>query len=320
MKIDHVPSLSDILEAHKRIMPYIHNTPLLSSEMMNAKAGLTLWFKCENFQKAGAFKSRGALNAMLLMTDQERSAGVATHSSGNHAAALARAAKVLGTKAHIVMPRTAPKSKVTAVKEYGGNITFCEPTLAAREQTLKTIVEQTGAAEVHPYNNYDIIAGQATCTLETIGHIPKPDFVLCPVGGGGLLSGTLLSMKYLSPDTRVIACEPKGANDTWKSFQTKTLIPSMMPQTIADGLLTSLGSLTFPIIMENVYDVITAEEDEIVYAMKLVWERMKIIIEPSSAVPVAVALQNHSFLRDKNVLIIISGGNVDLDKLPWYAE
>ncbi len=319
MKIEHVPAAADIVEAQKRIEPYIHHTPVLKSAMINAIAGSALWFKCENFQKAGAFKSRGALNALLLMTDKERSAGVATHSSGNHAGALARAAKALGTHAHIVMPVNAPTSKVAAVQEYGGKITFCEPTLAAREQTLKTIISQTGAAEVHPYNNYDIIAGQATCVIEAIEIMPVPDYVLCPVGGGGLLSGTLLSIKYFSPTTRVIACEPKGADDTWKSFQTKTLMPSTKPQTIADGLLTSLGSLTFPIIMENVFDVITVEDDEIVRAMKLVWERMKIIIEPSSAVPVAVALKNHSFLKDKKILIIISGGNVDLDKLPWHA-
>lgn len=319
MKIEHVPAAADIVEAKKRIEPYIHHTPVLKSAMINAIAGSALWFKCENFQKAGAFKSRGALNALLLMTDQERSAGVATHSSGNHAGALARAAKALGTHAHIVMPVNAPSSKVAAVREYGGKITFCEPTLAAREQTLKAIISQTGAAEVHPYNNYDIIAGQATCVIEALENMPVPDYVLCPVGGGGLLSGTLLSIKHFSPTTRVIACEPKGADDTWKSFQTKTLIPSIKPQTIADGLLTSLGSLTFPIIKENVFDVISVEDDEIVRAMKLVWERMKIIIEPSSAVPVAVALQNHSFLKDKKILIIISGGNVDLDKLPWYV-
>jgi len=319
MKIEHVPAVADIVEARKRIEPYIHHTPVLKSAMINSIAGSALWFKCENFQKAGAFKSRGALNALLLMTSQERSAGVATHSSGNHAGALARAAKALGTHAHIVMPVNAPSSKVAAVQAYGGKITFCEPTLAAREQTLKAVISQTGAAEVHPYNNYDIIAGQATCVLEALENMPVPDYVLCPVGGGGLLSGTLLSVKYFSPTTRVIACEPKGADDTWKSFQSRTLIPSIKPQTIADGLLTSLGSLTFPIIMENVFDVMTVDDDEIVRAMKLVWERMKIIIEPSSAVPVAVALQNQDFLKDKKILIIISGGNVDLDKLPWHA-
>ncbi len=319
MKLQHVPNKADILEAHNIIRPHIHHTPLLKSEILNQMAGASLWFKCENFQKAGAFKSRGALHAMLQMTAEERSRGVATHSSGNHAGALARAAKVLGTIAHIVMPNNAPSAKVEAVRQYGGNITFCEPTLSARERTLSEIVEKTGAEEVHPYNNYDIIAGQATAALEALNDLPDPDFILCPVGGGGLLSGTLLSAKYFSPNTRVIACEPLGANDTWKSFQTKSLIPSQNPKTIADGLLTSLGSRTFPIIMENVHDVITVEEDEILRAMKLVWERMKIIIEPSSAVPVAVALQNHDFLRNRKIVIIISGGNVDLNKLPWYA-
>lgn len=319
MKIQNVPSAANILEAHNMIRPYIHHTPLLKSEMLNQMAGASLWLKCENFQKAGAFKSRGALHAMLQMTAEERIRGVATHSSGNHAGALARAAKVLGTAAHIVMPNNAPSAKVAAVRQYGGNITFCEPTLSAREQTLRELVEKTGAEEVHPYNNYDIIAGQATATLEALNDLPNPDFILCPVGGGGLLSGTLLSAKYFSPETQVIACEPMGANDTWKSFQTKTLIPSQNPKTIADGLLTSLGSRTFPIIMDNVFDVITVKEEEILRAMKLVWERLKIIIEPSSAVPVAVALQNHDFLKKKKIVVIISGGNVDLDKLPWYA-
>lgn len=317
MKIKHVPTAADILAAQKTIEPYIHHTPLLSSEMINAMAGARLWFKCENFQKAGAFKSRGALNALLMMNPQECIKGVATHSSGNHAGALARAAKVLGITAHIVMPNTAPATKVAAVREYGGKITFCEPTLSARERTLMEVVANTGAEEVHPYDNYDIIAGQATAALEAFAKSPEPDYILCPVGGGGLLSGTLLSTKYFSPKTRVIACEPEGANDTLKSFQTKTLVPSHRPKTIADGLLTSLGSRTFPIIMEHVSDVITVSDEEIISAMKLVWERMKIIIEPSSAVPVAVALQQHSFLRDKSIIIIISGGNVDLDKLPW---
>ena len=319
MKIQHVPTAADIHRAHSIIEPHIHRTPLLKSEMMNQMAGASLWFKCENFQKAGAFKSRGALHAMLLMTSEERSRGVATHSSGNHAGALARAAKVLGTTSHIVMPGNAPLAKVAAVRQYGGKITFCEPTLSAREQTLREVIEKTGAEEVHPYNNYDIIAGQATAALEAITDMSGLDYILCPVGGGGLLSGTLLSTKYFSPQTRVIACEPKGANDTWKSFQTKTLIPSQNPTTIADGLLTSLGSRTFPIIMENVYDVITVEEDEILGAMMLVWERMKMIIEPSSAVPLAVALQKRDFLKNKKILIIISGGNVDLKKLPWYG-
>ncbi|HMM11813.1 MAG TPA: pyridoxal-phosphate dependent enzyme [Bacteroidales bacterium] len=319
MKIQHTPTAEDITEAHRLISPYIHETPLLSSNMINSIAGAELILKCENFQKAGAFKSRGAMHAMLQMSPEQRQKGVATHSSGNHAGALARAAKVLGTKAYIVMPHTAPASKVAAVREYGGIITFCEPTLAAREETLSALIEKTGAEEIHPYNNYDIIAGQATAALEALRFMPDPDYILCPVGGGGLLSGTLLTARYFAPESRVIACEPQGANDTWKSFQSKTLVPSHLPKTIADGLLTSLGSRTFPIIMQLVHDVITVQEEEIIRAMRLVWERMKIIIEPSSAVPVAVALQQHPFMKQKKVLIIVSGGNVDLDKLPWNA-
>ncbi|MBK9292403.1 MAG: pyridoxal-phosphate dependent enzyme [Bacteroidetes bacterium] len=319
MKLNHVPTAADIVEAHNIIRPYIHRTPVLSSTLLNAIAGAELWLKCENFQKAGAFKSRGALHATLSLPADQLRKGVATHSSGNHAGALARAAKVLGTKAYIVMPNNAPAAKIAAVQQYGGFITFCEPTLSAREQTLREVVAQTGAHEIHPYNNYDIIAGQATATVEALQEITKPDYILCPVGGGGLLSGTLLAAKYFSPQTRVIACEPKGADDTWRSFQSKTLIPSTAPKTIADGLLTSLGSRTFPIIMEHLHDVLTVEDDEIISSMKLVWERMKIIIEPSSAVPVAVALRHKDLFLGKKILIIISGGNVDLDKLPWYG-
>lgn len=317
MKILNLPTLNDIKAAHKRIKPYIHQTPVLSSQQLNEKADSSLFFKCENFQKAGAFKSRGAMNAILSLSKDELIKGVATHSSGNHAQALARAAMIMNVPAYIVMPSTAPKVKVAAVEQYGGKITFCLPTLEARESTLDAIIEETGAALIHPYNDYNIIAGQATACLEMISKYPDLDVILCPVGGGGLLSGTLLSIRYLSPRTKVIACEPEGANDTWQSFKSGNLVPSLKPQTIADGLLTSLGSLTWPIIKEQIHDVILVNDQQIIEAMKLVWERMKILIEPSSAVPVAVALSAIEELKNKKIGIILSGGNIDLNKIPW---
>ncbi|MDO8899303.1 MAG: pyridoxal-phosphate dependent enzyme [Bacteroidales bacterium] len=317
MKIVNLPTLKDIQIAHERIKPYIHQTPVLSSQQLNEKSGSRLYFKCENFQKAGAFKSRGAMNAILSLSEDEINKGVATHSSGNHAQALARAAKIMKVPAYIVMPSTAPKVKVAAVEQYGGKITFCQPTLEARESTLNAIIEKTGATLIHPYNDYYIIAGQATACLELISKCPDLDMILCPVGGGGLLSGTLLSTRYLSPEIKVIACEPEGANDTWQSVKSGKLIPSLSPQTIADGLLTSLGSLTWPIIKEQVHDVILVNDQQIIEAMKLVWERMKIIIEPSSAVPVAVVLSAREELKGKKIGIILSGGNIDLNKIPW---
>ncbi len=317
MTIVTLPTLKDIQAAHERIKPYIHQTPVLSSQQLNEKAGSSLYFKCENFQKAGAFKSRGAMNAILSLREDELFKGVATHSSGNHAQALARAAKIMNVPAYIVMPSTAPKVKVAAVEQYGGKITFCQPTLEARENTLNAIIEETGATLIHPYNDYNIIAGQATACLELISKCPDLDMILCPVGGGGLLSGTILSARYLSHETKVIACEPEGANDAWQSFKTGKLVPSVNPKTIADGLLTSLGSLTWPIIQELVHDVILVNDRQIIEAMQLVWERMKIIIEPSSAVPVAVALSAKDEYKNKKIGIIISGGNIDLNKIPW---
>lgn len=317
MKLNTTPSLDDIYTAHAQIAAFIHRTAVLQSEQLNQLCRAELFFKCENFQKVGAFKSRGAMNAILNIPSKQLLNGVATHSSGNHAQALARAAKIMNVSAHIVMPNNAPKVKVEAVKQYGGQITFCEPTLEAREKTLAEVINRTSATEIHPYNNYDIIAGQATACVEMLKQCPPLDYILCPVGGGGLLSGTLLATNYLSPSTHVIACEPKGANDTWQSFTTGTFIPSLHPQTVADGLLTSLGSYTYPIIMKNVHDVITVEDEAIIQAMKLVWERMKIIIEPSSAVPVAVALLGLQHLKTKKIGIILSGGNIDLNAIPW---
>jgi threonine dehydratase len=303
--------------AANRIAPYIHHTPLLTSAQLNCIADTHLFFKCENFQKAGAFKARGAHYAVFSLDDKEAAAGVITHSSGNHAGALSLAAKNRNIRAYVVMPSTAPAVKVAAVKSYGGAITFCEPTLEAREAMLKEIQQKTGATEIHPYNDERIIAGQATAAKEMIDTGESFDYIVAPVGGGGLLSGTALSCHYFSPQTKVIAAEPRGADDAYRSFRQNRLIPSKNPDTIADGLLTSLGSLTFPLITKHVYDIIAVEETSIIKAMRLVWERMKIIIEPSSAVPLAAILENKNRFRGTKTGVILSGGNVDLNKLPW---
>jgi threonine dehydratase len=313
-------SLSEIQKAAQRIKPYIHHTPVMKSTFLNELSKADLFFKCENFQKAGAFKSRGAMNAILSLNHEELSRGVATHSSGNHAQALARAAQIAGTKAYIVMPDNAPKVKIAAVEHYKGEIFFCEPTLAARESTLQKVTEQTGAEIIHPYNDYRVILGQATACLELIEQIPDLDLILCPVGGGGLLSGTSLTLHYVSPKTKLIGCEPLGADDAQKSFVSGVLVPSINPKTIADGLLTSLGSITFPIIMKYVTNIITVDDEAIKDAMKYIWERMKILVEPSAAVPLAVALSGKVEIRGLKVGIILSGGNVDINNLPWKQQ
>ena len=315
-----IPDLNTIQLAAERIRPYIHKTPVLSSTGINEITGGNIFFKCENMQKAGAFKSRGACNAIFSLTEDQLKKGVGTHSSGNHAQALARAASLRNTDAYIVMPETSPKVKVAAVKAYGGKITFCKPTLQAREETLHTIISNTGALEIHPYNDYRIIAGQATAAMEMLEVMGKADIIMAPVGGGGLLSGTALSTKYLSPETVVIAAEPEMADDAYRSFHEGRLIPSENPLTIADGLLTSLGSLTYPIITEYVDDIVTVSEEGIIRAMRLIWERMKIVIEPSAAVPLAAILEKKVDVEGKTVGIILSGGNVDLDSLPWKNE
>jgi len=315
------PGKEDIIEAAERIAGYIHHTPVLTSENINNICGCSLYFKCENLQKAGAFKSRGASNALLQLSEQEKENGVITHSSGNHAGALARAAQNYGIKAYVIMPSNAPKVKVEAVKNYGGIIEFCEPTLQAREKNMKRVQQQTGATEIHPYNNLKTITGQATAAKELMESLENPaDIIMAPVGGGGLLSGTALSVKYFSPGTRVIAGEPLGADDAYRSFQKKELIPSVNPKTIADGLLTSLGSITFPIILENVHDILRVYDKTIVTAMKLIWERMKIVVEPSAAVPLAAVLENSEIFKKKTVGIILSGGNLDLNNLPWQCD
>jgi threonine dehydratase len=312
-----LPSFSDIQTAHDRIRPFIHRTPVLTSKSINQIVGAELFFKCENFQKVGAFKFRGACNSVLALSDEEAKKGVCTHSSGNHAAALALAARMRGIPAYIVMPENAPEIKKKAVAGYGAQITFCEPTLAARESTLKKVAAETGATEIHPYNYFNVICGQGTAAKELIEETGQLDILMAPVGGGGLLSGTAISAKAMLPDVRVIAAEPAGADDAFRSFQSKTLQPSVNPKTIADGLLTSLGSITFPIIQNEVDQIVTVSEESIIAAMRMIWERMKIIIEPSSAVPLAAILENKVDVKGKKVGIILSGGNVDLGRLPF---
>lgn len=312
-----LPALYDIQSAHRRISPFIHRTPVLTSRLLDSIAGCGLYFKCENFQKVGAFKFRGATNAVLSLTDEQKKAGVVTHSSGNHAAALALAARMNGIRAFIVMPENAPSVKKDAVAGYGASITFCEPTLQAREETCRNIMETEGATLVHPYDNFNVICGQGTASLELLEEINDLDVVIAPVGGGGLMSGTSTCVKGLSKKTMVIGAEPLNASDAWKSFTTGILTPSVNPLTIADGLLTSLSELTFSIIRQNVDDIFTVSEESIISSMKLVWERMKIIIEPSSATVFAAVMENRQFFRGKRVGLIISGGNIDLKKLPF---
>lgn len=311
------PDYSDVEQAHHIIQKYAHRTPVLTSSGINKIVGAELHFKCENFQKVGAFKFRGACNAVFSLSQEEMEMGVATHSSGNHAAALALAAKMRGIPAYIVMPETSPEIKKKAVAGYGAKITFCKPTLEARESTLARVVTETGATEIHPYNNFHVIAGQGTAAKELIEDAGDFDIILAPVGGGGLLSGTAISTKQLLANCKVIAAEPAGADDAFRSFQAKKLIPSVNPKTIADGLLTSLGERNFKIILEKVDDIVTVSEEKIVEAMRLIWERMKIIIEPSSAVPLAAILEGKLDVKNKKVGIILSGGNLDLGKLPF---
>ncbi len=315
-----IPTLDNIKQAAYRIAPHIHNTPVLTCQALNDLTGANLFFKCENFQKGGAFKFRGACNAVFSFTDEEAKRGVCTHSSGNHAQALALAAAKRSIKAHIVMPENAPKVKIEGVKGYGGKVVLCKPTLRAREETAKEIREKSGALFIHPYDDITIVTGQATAALELHERINNPDIIMAPVGGGGLISGTALATHYLAPKTKVIAAEPEGADDAYRSFKSGSFVPSETPTTIADGLLTSTGNITFPIIQEYVSDIMTVSESNIITAMKLTWERMKIIIEPSSAVPLGVILQHSERFKGKRVGIIISGGNVDLRKLPWQSD
>jgi threonine dehydratase len=312
-----LPELADIQAAHSRIRPYIHWTPVMSSQQLNALFKCEMFFKCENFQKVGAFKFRGATNAVLSLTSGEKSRGVVTHSSGNHAAALALAARMDGVKAIIVMPDNAPVVKKNAVAGYGADITFCKPTLQSREETTRDIMERTGATLVHPYDNFNVICGQGTAALELLNERSDLEIVVAPIGGGGLMSGTSTCVKGINKDIQMIGAEPLNANDAFLSFTTGILTPSVNPLTVADGLLTSLSELTFSVIRKNVDQIFTAKEDSIIECMLLIWERMKIIIEPSSATVLAIVKENPDVFRGKKIGLIVSGGNVDFRKLPF---
>jgi threonine dehydratase len=310
-------SLTDIREAHERIRGSIHRTPVLASETLNGLAGASLFFKCENFQKIGAFKARGAANAVFQLSESEAKRGVATHSSGNHAAAVARAAKLRGIPAYIVMPHNVPKAKQDSVRRYGARIELCEPTLAAREAGVAKVVERTGAHLVHPFNDERVMAGQGTATVELLEDQPSIDLVLCPIGGGGLISGTAVAAKGMKPGIRIVGVEPAGADDAFRSFHGGVRVPMLNPKTIADGLRGALGDRTFPIIREYVDDVVTVSEGAIVQAMRTIWEVLKIVIEPSAAVAYAGILERKVDVAGRRVGIILTGGNLDLDSLPW---
>lgn len=312
-----LPTFNDVKAAHQLIQPYIHRTTILTCQSINGMVGCDLYFKCENFQKVGAFKFRGAINAVFSLSEEAAKAGVGTHSSGNHAAALAMAARMRGISAQIVMPSNAPTVKKLAVAGYGANITYCEPTLKAREETLQTLVDQFGLTIVHPYNNFEVISGQGTAALELMEEVDDLEVVICPVGGGGLLAGTSLASKALTPGCKVFGAEPMAADDAYRSLRDGYIHPSIQPKTIADGLLTSLGTLNFEIIRHQVDEILTVEEASIVAAMRMVWERMKIIIEPSSAVPLAAIMENREKFTGKRVGVILSGGNVELTNLPF---
>jgi threonine dehydratase len=317
MENNVTPLKADFEASIYRISPFIHRTPILTCKTINDMVGAELVFKCENFQKIGAFKLRGATNALRSMSAAELVGGACTHSSGNHAQAVAYAARALGIPAHIVMPDNAPQVKKAAVAGYGAHIYYCEPTQAAREATARRVMDETGAAFLHPYDDYRIITGQGTAAIELIEDQPGLDYILAPIGGGGLVGGTALATSYFSPGTKVVACEPDGADDAYRSFRDGQRYPASPPKTIADGLLTGVGERNFEILRTHVYDVITCSEVALVQAMRLMWERMKIVVEPSSAVPLACLLEGKLEVRGKRVGIIVSGGNVDLGSLPF---
>jgi threonine dehydratase len=313
-------SLQDIREAHARIRDKINRTPVMTSETLDAQAGGTLFFKCENFQKIGAFKARGATNAIFSMSDEQAQRGVVTHSSGNHAAAVARAAKLRGIPAYIVMPHNVPKAKQESVRRYGAKIELCEPSIKAREAGAARIISETGAQLVHPFNDWRVMAGQGTATLELLEDRPQIDLVLCPIGGGGLLSGTVTAAKGVKPGIRVVGVEPAGADDAYRSFKSGAIVPMTNPQTIADGLRGTLADNTFAVISRNVDDVVTVSETAIVCAMRTLWEVLKIIVEPSAAVPYAAIVERKIDVAGKRVGVILTGGNLDLDSLPWMSN
>ncbi len=312
-----IPTYDDVLAAHRRIEPYIHRTPVLTSDYLNALTGAELFFKCENFQKAGAFKVRGASNAVFGLDDAVAANGVATHSSGNHALSLSYAAGRRGIPCAVVMPRTAPQAKKDAVRGYGGTITECEPSTTSREEVFARVQAETGADFVHPYNDPRVIAGQATCSRELMEQVQGLDSVIAPIGGGGMISGTCLTLSNIAPDVKIYAAEPEMADDAYRSFKAGYIIADDAPNTVADGLKVPLKDLTWHFVKNHVTDILTASEQEIIDAMRLTWARMKIVIEPSCAVPLATILKNPGVFKGRRVGVIITGGNVDLDKLPW---
>jgi threonine dehydratase len=312
-----IPTYDDVLAAHERITPHIHRTPVLTSSFMDSLTGAKLFFKCENFQKAGAFKVRGASNAVFGLTEAEAAKGVCTHSSGNHALSLSYAAGRRGIPCHVVMPRTAPQAKKDAVRGYGGIITECEPSTTSREAVFAGVQAATGGNFVHPYNDPRVIAGQGTCSRELMEQTGGLDMVIAPIGGGGMISGTCLTLSTLAPEVQILAAEPEQADDAYRSFKAGHIIADDAPVTVADGLKVPLKDLTWHFVQAHVTDILTASEAEIVAAMKLTWQRMKILIEASCSVPLAVILKNPGVFAGKRVGVILTGGNVDLDALPW---
>ncbi|MDB4111516.1 pyridoxal-phosphate dependent enzyme [Yoonia sp.] len=318
----YIPTYQDVIEAHERIKPYIHRTPVLTSTYLNELTGAELFFKCENFQKAGAFKVRGASNAVFGLSDEAAAKGVCTHSSGNHALSLSYAAGRRGIPCNVVMPRTAPQAKKDAVKGYGGIIKECEPSTSSREAVFAGVQAETGGDFVHPYNDPRVIAGQGTCSKELMEQMQEEhghglDMVVAPIGGGGMISGTCLTLSNIAPEVQIIASEPEQADDAYRSFKAGHIIADDAPVTVADGLKVPLKDLTWHFVSNNVTEIFTASEQEIIDAMKLTWQRMKIVMEPSCAVPLATIIKNREFFKGKRVGVVVTGGNVDLDKLPW---
>ncbi|MCO4848341.1 MAG: pyridoxal-phosphate dependent enzyme [Yoonia sp.] len=313
----YIPTYDDMLTAHERIKPFIHRTPIRTSDFLNELTGAQLFFKCENFQEPGAFKVRGATNAVFGLDDEQAKMGVATHSSGNHASCLSYAANRRGIPCNVVMPSTAPQAKKDTVRRYGGQITECEPSTTSREETFAKVQAATGGDFVHPYNDPRVIAGQGTCAKEFVEQTDGLDIVMAPIGGGGMISGTCLTLSNLAPEVQIIAAEPEQADDAYRSFKAGYIIADDAPKTIADGLLVPLKDLTWHFVSKHVTDILTASEDEIIDAMKLTWKHLRIVMEASSAVPLATILKNKDRFAGKRVGIIITGGNVDLDLLPW---
>lgn len=318
-----IPTFDDMLAAHERIKPHVRCTPIRTSDYLNELVGAELFFKCENFQEAGAFKVRGASNAVFGLTDAQAKKGVCTHSSGNHALSLAWAAGRRGIPCNVVMPRTAPQAKKDAVRRYGGTITECEPSTSSREAVFAQVQAATGGEFVHPYNDPRVIAGQGTCSrelIEQVGSIQGLNAVFAPIGGGGMISGTCLTLSTLAPQVKVFAAEPEQADDAYRSFKAGHIIADDAPVTVADGLKVPLKELTWHFVQRHVSDIFTASEQEIVDAMKLAWKHLRVVMEPSSAVPLAVILKHKARFAGQRLGVIVTGGNVDLDTLPWIQH